>query len=305
MREKMPIDQYKHQTNITTQPKRKRYKPYTVRFYTFLSILLLLLAVVFLGGRSINRLQKKVLYTGNNIKNSFSAIGSENAEIYQTLKGLADSNSDYSVIYERREEYPIDLLNGLIHNGEMLEFVKGYFEADKNDVGTLTAQELQKDNPLFIQWDKRWGYADYGDNMMAVAGCGPTSLSMAIVALTRNAEATPYNVAKFSYENGYYVSNRGSLWKLISEGSSHYGLSAKTLPLHKASLTQALDAGNILILAMGPGKFTSSGHYIVIYDYDENGFYVNDSNSYARSEKVWPFSEFSSEIKNIWALSKK
>ena len=307
---KTSISQYNKKTNNTNQSRRKikRYRLYIECLYIFLFVLMLLFAVIFLGVLFKNRFPQKSQHTGNNIKISIQdspVINNEKSEIYDTLKELADSNSDYSIIYERREEYPINLLNALIHNEEMLEFVKGYFKADKNSIGTFTAEELKKENPLFIQWDKRWGYANYGDSMMAVVGCGPTSLSMAILALTGNADATPYNVAKLSYENGYYDSNVGSLWKLISEGSMHYGLSAKTLPLHKDSLTQSLDSGSILILSMGPGNFTSSGHFIVIYDYDEKGFYVNDPNSYERSKKVWPFTEFSSEIKNIWALSKK
>lgn len=283
--------------------KKRKRKTRTFITFTILGLFLIVLLVIL----SIESMQTKnkhpALVTSTPVVSSI--LESEQNDIFQTLKGLAEDNSDYAFIYEHRNEYPSDLLNSLVHNEEMLEFVKEYFDADKDSIGSFSNDELEQNNPLFVQWDKRWGYADYGDNMMAVAGCGPTSLAMAIASLTKNADATPYAVAQFSYENGYYVSGNGTAWTLISEGSEHYGLTARTLPLHKPSLTQALDNGNILILAMGPGNFTSSGHYIVVYDYDENGFYVNDPNSYDRSQKVWPFEEISDEIRNIWALSKE
>lgn len=231
-------------------------------------------------------------------------IGNEPEDVFEALKRSAQENDDYAFIYENRDEYPFDLLNSLVHNEELLVFVRNYFDADKNSIGSLSKEELEQNHPLFIQWDERWGYADYGDSIMAVSGCGPTCLSMAAASLTKNEDATPYAVAQFSYENGYYVNGNGTSWTLISEGAEHYGLSARTLPLHKPSLTQALDNGNVLIFAMGPGQFTSIGHYIIVYDYDDTGFYVNDPNSLKRSENVWQFEEISDEIRNIWALSK-
>lgn len=286
--------------------KSKRGKRKAPQFRAMLIILLILSAVVLIRSRFFKEIDKRIEYTGNNGKNQSVLLDKSNPinqNIYQKLSELSKDNSSYKKILEYKEKYPIDLLKGLIQNSEMLDFVEGYLSADKENIRSLTSQELQSKNPLFIQWDKRWGYTNYGDNMMAITGCGPTSLSMAVVALTGNEEATPNNVAKFSYENGYYANGKGSLWTLISEGSSHYGLTAKALPSHKSSLIKALDEKKVLILAMGPGKFTTSGHFIVIYDYDENGFYVNDPNSYERSEKIWPFSEFKNEIKNIWALS--
>ena len=36
---------------------------------------------------------------------------------------------------------------------------------------------------------------------------------------------------------------------------------------------------------MGPGDFTNSGHFIVIYDYSRKKFSVNDPFSYTNSSK--------------------
>lgn len=295
----------RNRTNVTVHKNKKR-KRKVPRFKVILLILMMLFMIIFVCKYSNKESDK---YSENRV-DTLELSGEVNTDskkmkIYESLKKLAENNSDYNEIFQRRDEYPIELLNGLIHNNEMLNFVKGYFDADKNTTDSFTTKELNEKNPLFIQWDKRWGYKNYGDSIMGVSGCGPTSLSMAIVALTGNDKATPFNVAKFSHDNGYYTSGKGSSWNLITQGAKHYGIKAKTLSLSKSSLTNALDEGSILILAMGPGKFTSSGHFIVIYGYNKTGFYINDSNSYERSKKIWPFSEFSDEIQNIWALSKK
>lgn len=43
-------------------------------------------------------------------------------------------------------------------------------------IGEVAAGEI----PLLLQWDERWGYSVYGDNMIAVNGCGPTAVAMVV-----------------------------------------------------------------------------------------------------------------------------
>jgi hypothetical protein len=49
--------------------------------------------------------------------------------------------------------------------------------------------------PLFLQWDKRWGYERYGSDYLAITGCGPTCLAMAGYYLTGDASFDPALVA--------------------------------------------------------------------------------------------------------------
>lgn len=236
-------------------------------------------------------------------KTTYSECSYEKEDIYERLKNIATISPDHAKIYEKRDTYPSALLHNLVLNDELVDFVLGYTGSESAPSGGLTQAEMNADHPLFLQWDERWGYTDYGNGLMAVAACGPTSLSMAVVALTGNTDATPYEVAKFSVEHGYRVNGNGTKWSLISEGSKSYGLGVEELPLSESRMKQAIDQEKMLILIMGPGHFTTGGHFIVLYDYDENGFYVNDPNSRLKSEKVWDYDIFSSEIRNIWALS--
>ena len=54
---------------------------------------------------------------------------------------------------------------------------------------------------------------------------------------------------------------------------------------------------------MSAGDFTASGHFIVIYGYDEEGYLINDPNCVARSREHWSWDRLEKQIKNIWIYS--
>lgn len=198
-------------------------------------------------------------------------------------------------------KYPQDLLELLEKNQEPADFVAGYPSADRSSVGEISQEERRKAHPLLLQWDKRWGYAAYGESMIAISGCGPVCLSMAVVGLTHQ-RVSPYDVAKFSEENGYYVEGTGTSWSLMTEGAAYYGLRSEEISLSESVMKTVLDSGGRIICAMGPGDFTTEGHYILLYGYEDEGFLVNDPNSRERSRKKWLYSRLSSQIRNLWAV---
>ena len=181
----------------------------------------------------------------------------------------------------------------------MADFVAGYPKADRKKVGSFSEEEIKADHPLLLQWDKRWGYYKYGDSMIAVSGCGPVCLSMVILGL-RHEGVLPPKICKFSEREEYYVQGSGTSWKLMTEGALHFGLTGRELSLSENSMKNLLDAGGMIICAMGPGDFTTTGHFIVIYGYDGEGFLVNDPNSRQRSSRSWDFDELSGQIKTLW-----
>lgn len=193
------------------------------------------------------------------------------------------------------------LLAALENNPELKEFVEGFPQAEPIATGGFTREELEADFPLLLQWDKRWGYVPYGKNNIGIAGCGPTCLSMVVLALTGNEEATPDAIAAYSLENGYYVNGEGTSWSLMTEGAEDFNLQAWEVSLDERTMKEYLDRGNPIICAMRKGDFTTSGHFIVIYGYNEEGFWVNDPNSVIRSEKQWDFDTLKIQIRNMWA----
>lgn len=87
-------------------------------------------------------------------------------------------------ILDRREEYPDYLLETLDKYPETIDFVLHYPERKGKTVSSEPEEYEEGKIPLFIQWDRRWGYASYGDSLIGVAGCGPVCLSMVAVGLT-------------------------------------------------------------------------------------------------------------------------
>lgn len=142
--------------------------------------------------------------------------------------------------------------------------------------------------PLFVQFDKRWGNESYGLSTIKSGGCGPTSLSMVVVALT-NKKITPKDVADWSVDNGHRAEGQGSYWSLMTAGGKYYGLKVEAISRkNPTKIAEELRKGNPIIVAMGPGHFTKAGHFIVLRGIDSDGMvYVNDPASITRSEKAW------------------
>ena len=115
---------------------------------------------------------------------------------------------------------------------------------------------------------------------------------------------TPDKIAAYSVENGYYVEGTGTSWVLMEDIAKLYGIKVNSISSSANNMRAVLDNGGIIICAMGKGDFTVSGHYIVIYGYDNEGFMINDPNCVARSGSRWTFSEIEKQIKSIWAYDK-
>ena len=199
-------------------------------------------------------------------------------------------------------DYPKSLIELLERNPETEEFVLQYPFREEGEVD-LSTYENGDAVPLFLQWDPNWGYEKYGRDFLAVTGCGPTCLAMAGYSLTGDENMTPDKIAGFAQRNGYYEAGYGSSWTLISQGAEKLGLKATELPLVKKKMVNALEAGNPVILAMGPGDFTTTGHYILLTGVEEGKFRVNDPNSRENSERLWSYEEIEGQIRNIWAIS--
>jgi len=201
-----------------------------------------------------------------------------------------------------RDVWPKELIELLERNPDAEEFVLNYplkkdqsFEIDLSE--HLDSEEL----PLFLQWDERWGYTIYGSNVMGLTGCGPTCLSMVCLHLLQDATYTPRYVADFAEKHNYYTKGSGSKWALISEGGETLGLDVTEIPLDENRMKKNLEMGNPIICIMGPGDFTTAGHFIVLRGLEDGKFIINDPNSITNSERLWSYEEISGQIKNLWA----
>lgn len=214
----------------------------------------------------------------------------------------SSGKKEKAAVLNHADEYPQSLLTLLENNPETAGFVKGYLtEAEKEHKIDLSSEVKKGVIPSFLQWDKRWGYETYGNDMIAITGCGPTCLSMVVCGLTGDTSWSPLKVARFAEENEYYEAGNGSKWSLMSSGAEELGLTAKELPLDENKVKEELGQGNPIICIMGPGDFTTSGHYIVMRGLSSDGqILINDPNSKKRTKEKWDFEDISSQIRNLW-----
>lgn len=225
-------------------------------------------------------------------------------EVLSRLETLGQNNSLIADILRNRSDYPDKLLEALANNPEMADFVSRWQGLQREAQGGLTDSEKEQDFPLFLQWDPRWGYVEYGDeSCIGLAGCGPTCLSMVLYYLTGDESITPDKVGEYSMENGCYISGAGTAWALMEAMPLEYGVNVRQPGVSESGMKAALDEGAVIMLSMGPGDFTAAGHFIVVYGYDRNGFLVNDPNCVARSRAQWSYSEIERQIKNMWIFS--
>lgn len=154
--------------------------------------------------------------------------------------------------------------------------------------------------PLLLQTDSRWSNVPYGSSTIGVSGCAPTCLSMAAIALTGNQALTPDVAAKFSEENGFYIEGTGTSWKLMTEGAKEFGIKVKELALDENLIKRELERRHPIICSVGPGDFTTEGHFIVLTSYENGGIYLNDPNSERNSSDVWSYERLAPQINAMW-----
>lgn len=230
---------------------------------------------------------------------------------YINLLDICETYPKAKLLIARHDKYPMALLELAANRPETIPFVVDYVKYESTDYTSdtdtisIAGDVTEGAIPLFIQWDKRWGYKLYGDEFIATSGCGPTCLSMVAVGLTNNTELNPKTVADFSLAKGYYIPGQGTSWSLMTDGASELGLVSKVLPLNENTIRAALKAGYPIIASMKPGHFTAEGHFIVLRGLSEDGkVLVNDPGSILNSQMEWDMSVILNEVKNIWAFAK-
>ena len=120
---------------------------------------------------------------GNGSESDTPMKNSMDADLLQTLQTLKKQDPKIQDIIEHLQESPSELLEMLSKNLDMLDFVLEY-PNKKGEVFSDTIDDIEPGTyPLLLQYDPRWGYAFYGDDVIAVNGCGPTCLSMVIACL--------------------------------------------------------------------------------------------------------------------------
>ncbi len=234
-----------------------------------------------------------------------SSVNNNVGTVQERLSKLKKQDSRINTIINNSSHYPKELIDMLSRDIDMLDFVLKYPNM-KGNIGSDNVGKITKGNiPLLLQWDERWGYSNYGDNIIAVNGCGPTALSMVITGLTGNNSITPQQIAKFSTNHGYYVKSVGTSWSLMTRISGHFGIKSNQLSVDKNTIFYALKNGKPIICSVKAGDFTTKSHIIVLTGVENDKIKVHDPNSKKRSNILWDYDRIAPQIRNLWVFSTK
>lgn len=138
----------------------------------------------------------------------------------------------------------------------------------------------------YKQYDSKWASNMYSSTntksqTMKSSGCGPTSAAD-IVATVKDKSVTPWTLAQMYMKQGFRTANSGTSWAAFKWTAQKYGFSKFIQTSSLATLKACLDAGGYVVCSMGPGYWTSGGHYICAWKYDNTYIYCNDPASSKR-----------------------
>lgn len=142
--------------------------------------------------------------------------------------------------------------------------------------------------PDFKQYDSRWGKKQYSTHTssqtMANSGCGPTAMADVVAAL-KDSAVTPYDLALKAVAWGDRTYNSGTAWSFFKHIMTEYNFAKMVQSASIDALKACLDAGGYVVCSMGPGYWTSGGHYITAWKYDATYVYCNDPASATRKKQ--------------------
>ncbi len=227
-----------------------------------------------------------------------------NLDIKGKLQLIATYDKRVEEIIDNYDLYPEKLLEMLTRNTDMISYMQDFPQKQGNVFTETVGNVKEGEAPLLLQYDKRWGYGIYGDNVIAINGCGPTVLSMAVSSLTGRNDVTPYTVAKYASDSGYYQSEWGTSWSIMTEGIKEFGIVGTPITLTYDNIYNELTSGHPIVCSMRPGDFTTVGHFILLTKIEDGKIRVNDPNSKKRSATLWEYDVIAPQIKGLWSFRK-
>lgn len=227
------------------------------------------------------------------------------------LQLLLDSSITSDAIFGKRTKSAVaayQSAKGLAADGicgpkTWYALITGFAEIEQPDTPPAPSGKFVQPTD-FKQADKRWGskmYSNHGDKKqtMANSACGPTSMAD-IVHFVKDGSINPYDLAKMAMEWGDRTRNSGTAWSFFTHIQVKYGWKKMIATKSMETLKACLDAGGYVVCSMGPGYWTSGGHYICAWKYDSAYIYCNDPASNKRKKQK--ISDFKSERKQFFCF---
>ncbi|MDU2598689.1 C39 family peptidase [Anaerococcus sp.] len=218
----------------------------------------------------------------------------------KNLKKETDSgNNKAEWIYDNFDNLPDTMLYLAGNDPDTIDFVYNYQNGITNfEFYPGESVNLDRKTPYFLQWDNRWAYNSLGQSNVGIAGCGPTSMAMALARLTGDNSITP---DKISIDANEYMDASGVSRSFFNDEASKYGYRVVDISNDKDAMIEALNYGP-LIVSVTRGYFTLFGHIVIIDSYQNGKFIINDPNSIKKSQMSWSFNQIQNQIAHIWLV---
>lgn len=167
----------------------------------------------------------------------------------------------------------------------------------------------------YYQTDPRWSNVSYSvkgeSTTIGRSGCGPSSAAM-VLATWADKNVTPKTECAWALANGYKALKSGTYYSYFVPAFKRYGLTCKQLngasiygnstASYHATAKSAVESGDLVIACMGKGTWTSSGHYVVVWNIVGNTIYINDPASSKIARTQGNYSTFKSQVKYYWVI---
>jgi hypothetical protein len=199
----------------------------------------------------------------------------------------------YSSHYEE-EYYPVD---------NYTQF------ADYNYQANEYLQENEIATPLYLQTNEDWADLSYGtdgEQTVAENGCAILSLSM-MLAYLRNEEVWPDEVLDWAGDQ-YYVQGQGTDWQIFADFADAFDFSYHDLGTDIDQVTHYLKAGHPVIVSVGAGDFTDTGHIMVLATMKGDTVTVldpNDSPEKNHTTTSYTLDEIANQSLHFWTFTRK
>ena len=173
----------------------------------------------------------------------------------------------------------------------------------------INAQAAVEQPISFLQDDSKWGSESYSivgsrSQTIATSGCGPTSMAMLLHYYVDDT-ITPLQTSAYALKNGYRTRYDGTSWGYFKHMANKYDLEF----LQTASSVEALEwmktkEDPLIICSMGPGLWTSYGHYILVWDIVDNQAFINDPASTKPERLQNSYKKLASQCKQYFCFNR-
>ena len=193
------------------------------------------------------------------------------------------------VLGKTGEHYQLKMLELAAKDPQSIDYVADFPDRYPASSGAAYSDTVAWGSvPDLKQWDQRWGYVEYCGAALGSTGCCPTSLSMVYMALTGKTDKSPADMAVLATADGYAVDGEGTIGEFLVDDAGKLGFACEEFSPSAASLVRYLKNGFVVIVNVGPGDFTDSGHFFVARGVSNDGtIQINDPYSSVNTAKTW------------------